>query len=99
MTFLAKALPAYFLACLFWSIRSRAKADNSPDLRLATNLRHARMNSRCLRMLAGRVREARLKNGARVLDASDFRQWLLELADTVEEIQAVRPSEPQRRGA
>jgi len=34
-----------------------------------------------LRLLAERVFTARLKDGARLLDGSDFRTWLIELAD------------------
>lgn len=34
-----------------------------------------------LRFLASRVYHARLRSGARVLDAADFRQWLLEMAE------------------
>jgi hypothetical protein len=37
-----------------------------------------------LRAIAAQVLEARLSNGARVLDASDFRQWLVELAEKAE---------------
>jgi len=44
-----------------------------------------------LHLLANRVLNARLSTGARVMDASDFKVWLLELsgqaeaADTLEE--------------
>ena len=34
-----------------------------------------------LRVLADRMLNARLSTGQRVLDASDFKEWLLELAD------------------
>jgi hypothetical protein len=34
-----------------------------------------------LRLLADRVLTARFSTGARVLDASDFKVWLLECAD------------------
>jgi len=34
-----------------------------------------------LRLLAERVFKARLASGARVLDASDFHAWLLELSE------------------
>ena len=37
-----------------------------------------------LRTIAAEVPEARLSTGARVSDASDFRQWLLELAEKAE---------------
>jgi hypothetical protein len=37
-----------------------------------------------LRSIAAQVPEARLSTGARVSDASDFRQWLLELAEKAE---------------
>jgi len=37
-----------------------------------------------LRTIAAQVPEARLSNGARVRDASDFRQWLFELAEKAE---------------
>jgi hypothetical protein len=38
-----------------------------------------------LRFLAERVYTARLRNGQRVLDASDFHEWLLELSKKAEE--------------
>ena len=34
-----------------------------------------------LRILADRVLRARLSTGQRILDAGDFKAWLLELAD------------------
>jgi hypothetical protein len=34
-----------------------------------------------LRLLADRVLTSRLASGARILDASDFKAWLLECAD------------------
>src|SRR6266436_5186388 len=37
-----------------------------------------------LRAIAALALEARLSNGARALDASDFRQWLVELAEKAE---------------
>jgi hypothetical protein len=37
-----------------------------------------------LRTIAVQATEARLSNGARVRDASDFRQWLFELAEKAE---------------
>jgi len=36
------------------------------------------------RILAERVFTARLSTGQRILDASDFREWLLELSDKAE---------------
>jgi hypothetical protein len=37
-----------------------------------------------LRLLADRALNARLSTGARVVDASDFKAWLLELSDEAE---------------
>jgi hypothetical protein len=37
-----------------------------------------------LRILADRVLYARLSSGIRVLDATDFKAWLLELAERAE---------------
>jgi hypothetical protein len=42
-----------------------------------------------LRAIAAQVLEARLSNGARVLDASDFRQWLVELAEKAEQAETL----------
>jgi hypothetical protein len=36
---------------------------------------------RLLRAIAAKVLQARLSSGARVLDATDFREWLIELAE------------------
>ena len=41
-------------------------------------------HARLLRAVAAQVKEARLSNGARVLDAGDFRVWLIELAEKAE---------------
>jgi len=38
-----------------------------------------------LQAIAAQVLEARLSNGARVLDASDLREWLIELAEKAEQ--------------
>jgi hypothetical protein len=38
-----------------------------------------------LRTIAGLVMKARLSSGARLLDASDFRQWLMEMAERAEQ--------------
>jgi hypothetical protein len=38
-----------------------------------------------LRTIAAQVLEARLSKGARVLDASDLREWLIELAEKAEQ--------------
>jgi hypothetical protein len=38
-----------------------------------------------LRAIAAQVLEARLSKGARVLDASDLREWLIELAEKAEQ--------------
>jgi len=38
-----------------------------------------------VRAIAAQALEARLSSGPRARDASDFRQWLLELADRVEQ--------------
>jgi hypothetical protein len=37
-----------------------------------------------LRAMAAQAGKARLSTGARVLDASDFRKWLIELAEKAE---------------
>lgn len=37
-----------------------------------------------LRWLADNVLTARLNSGARILDASDFKAWLLEMAGEIE---------------
>jgi hypothetical protein len=42
-----------------------------------------------LRAIAALVLEARLSNGARALDASDFRQWLVELAEKAEQAETL----------
>jgi hypothetical protein len=42
-----------------------------------------------LRTIAAEVPEAQLSNGARVRDASDFRQWLLELAEKAEQAETL----------
>jgi hypothetical protein len=39
---------------------------------------------RLLRAIAAKVLQARLSSGARVLDATDFREWLIELAEKAE---------------
>ena len=49
------------------------------------NRRAMREYALFLHLLADRVLRARLSTGARVLDASDFRQWLVELAEKAEE--------------
>jgi hypothetical protein len=38
-----------------------------------------------LRAVAAQIMDARLSTGARVLDASDFREWLIELAEKAEQ--------------
>jgi saccharopine dehydrogenase-like NADP-dependent oxidoreductase len=42
-----------------------------------------------LRTIAARVSEARLSTGARVLDTSDFREWLIELAEKAEQAETL----------
>jgi len=42
-----------------------------------------------LRAIAALALEARLSNGARALDASDFRQWLVELAEKAEQAETL----------
>lgn len=37
-----------------------------------------------LRLLANRVLSERLSSGIRILDATDFKAWLIELADRAE---------------
>ena len=40
-----------------------------------------------LRAIAAQVLEARLPKGARVLDTSDVREWLIELAEKAEQVE------------
>ena len=40
-----------------------------------------------LRTIAAQVLEARLSKGARVLDTSDVREWLIELAEKAEQVE------------
>jgi len=40
-----------------------------------------------LRAIAAQVLEARLSKGARVLDTSDVREWLIELAEKAEQVE------------
>ena len=42
-----------------------------------------------LRTIAALAPEGRLSNGARVLDTSDFRQWLIETAEKVEQAETL----------
>jgi hypothetical protein len=42
-----------------------------------------------LRAIAAQVLEARLSKGGRVLDASDFREWLIELAEKAEQAETL----------
>ena len=42
-----------------------------------------------LRAIAAQASEARLSTGARVLDVSDFREWLIELADKAEQAETL----------
>jgi hypothetical protein len=42
-----------------------------------------------LRAIAALVGKARLSTGARVLDASDFRGWLIELAEKAEQAETL----------
>ena len=42
-----------------------------------------------LRAIAAQVSEARLSTGARVLDVSDFRKWLTELAEKAEQAETL----------
>ena len=42
-----------------------------------------------LRAIGAQVRKARLSTGARVLDASDFREWLIELAEKAEQAETL----------
>ena len=42
-------------------------------------------HAQLLRAIAAQALEARLSTGARVLDASDFREWLIELAEKAEQ--------------
>jgi hypothetical protein len=45
--------------------------------------------ARLLRAIAAQVGKARLSTGARVLDASDFREWLIELAEKAEQAETL----------
>jgi hypothetical protein len=53
--------------------------------------REAALNNHAqlLRTLAAQVTEARLSTGARVRDVSDFRQWLIELAEKAEQAETL----------
>ena len=57
--------------------------------------------ARFLRAIEAQALEARLASGARVLDVTDFRQWLVELADraehaeTLEQVLASKVSKPR----
>jgi hypothetical protein len=42
-----------------------------------------------LRTIAAKVGKARLSTGPRVLDASDFRDWLIELAEKAEQAETL----------
>ena len=42
-----------------------------------------------LRTIAAQVLEARLSKGGRVLDASDFKEWLIELAKKAEQAETL----------
>jgi hypothetical protein len=42
-----------------------------------------------LRAIAAEVGKARLSTGARLLDASDFREWLIELAEKAEQAETL----------
>jgi hypothetical protein len=42
-----------------------------------------------LRAIAAQASEARLSTGARVLDVSDFREWLIELAEKAEQAETL----------
>jgi hypothetical protein len=42
-----------------------------------------------LRAIAAQALEARLSTGARVLDVSDFREWLIELAEKAEQAETL----------
>jgi len=49
----------------------------------------ARNYARLLRAIAAKVGEARLSTGARVLDAIDFKEWLIELAGKAEQAETL----------
>lgn len=55
----------------------------------ASSLESVMDYARLLRAVAALAMEARLSNGARVLDASDFRVWLIELAEKAERAENV----------
>jgi hypothetical protein len=42
-----------------------------------------------LRAIAEKVLQARLSTSARVLDATDFREWLIELAERAEQTETL----------
>jgi len=55
----------------------------------ASSLESTMDYARLLRAVAALAMEAGLSNGARVLDASDFRVWLIELAEKAERAENV----------
>lgn len=46
-------------------------------------------HAQLLRAIAAQVSKARLSTGARVLDAGDVRDWLIELAEKVEQAETL----------
>lgn len=59
----------------------------------------ARETANLLRLLAEHVTQARTKSRARILDASDFRAWLNELADEAEKSEARKFPAPKKKSA
>jgi hypothetical protein len=61
-----------------------ANPGNAKDWETAFYRLLSEFRSAMLRRLAGLVCEAHLRNGARLNDATDFKAWLLELAQEAE---------------
>jgi hypothetical protein len=83
-----------FLAFLFWPDKKRCAPEPSPVPREASQMPVQRkmpaapISGEPLRVLARMVDGARLNNGMRVLDSSDFKAWLLELAEDCDRVVA-----------
>ena len=61
-----------------------ASTTKDPEKRGKVRERPMKDYAQLLRAIAALVGKARLSTGARVLDASDFRGWLIELAEKAE---------------
>ena len=71
------------------SVRCRVAGPKCLNLRRASSLDSMTDYAQLLRAIAAQVLDARLSNGARVLDASDLRTWLIELAEKAEQSENV----------